>query len=696
MRTACLRSVGALLLASTWSYGADLVLFNFAREVETSQIKLADTRLLPPEPAGQTGLRVATGHNESWPGITLSSRAGQWDLGPYSTVALKLKNAGTNTVSVSCRVDNPGADGTSNCVTHSITLKPGQTETLRVPLKRTHDNTLAGKLFGMRGYPVAWGRPGTVNPSNITQLLVFVAKPKEDHLFELQEVRAAGTWTPPTAWVTDADPFFPCIDSFGQYRHKDWPGKVKSTADLKARREQENADLLENSGPKDWDKYGGWAAGPKLKATGFFHTQKLDGKWWLVDPGGRLFFSHGIDCVRMFDSTPIEERENWFADFPGNQPEFAAFRSHASVLKGHYAGRSPLCFSFVGANLLRKYGADWSDVYPQFVHKRLRSWGINTIANWSDPTTRSLRLTPYTDSISSGRSRRIDGSEGYWGKFPDVFAPGFAESVRSAMNAKRNGSAGDPWCLGYFSDNEMAWGDEVSLALAALQSPPDQAAKLAFVADLKTKYGEIEKLNQTWGTAHASWDALLQARKAPERAKAEADLGAFYTRTAEQYFRVIRDAIKAVAPDQLYLGCRFAWVNARAAAAAAKYCDVVSYNLYRTSVADFQFNGGADVPLMIGEFHFGALDRGMFHTGLVPVASQEARAQAYKEYVRSALRHPQFVGCHWFQYFDEPTTGRAFDEENYQIGFVDTADTPYAETIAASREMGYNLYASQK
>ena len=99
------------------------------------------------------------------------------------------------------------------------------------------------------------------------------------------------------------------------------------------------------------------------------------------------------------------------------------------------------------------------------------------------------------------------------------------------------------------------------------------------------------------------------------------------------------------------------------------------------------------MPLIIGEFHFGALDRGMFHTGLVPVANQQERAEAYKQYVRGALQHPQFVGCHWFQYADEPVTGRVYDEENYQIGFVDVADTPYAETIEASREIGYNLYS---
>jgi hypothetical protein len=132
-------------------------------------------------------------------------------------------------------------------------------------------------------------------------------------------------------------------------------------------------------------------------------------------------------------------------------------------------------------------------------------------------------------------------------------------------------------------------------------------------------------------------------------------------------------------------------VNDRAAVAAGKYCDVVSYNFYRRSIADFNYPGG-DKPLLIGEFHFGALDRGMFHTGLVPVANQETRAQAYKDYVFDAIRHRQFVGTHWFQWKDEPTTGRVYDEENYQIGFVDVADTPYRETIEASREVAATLY----
>lgn len=254
-----------------------------------------------------------------------------------------------------------------------------------------------------------------------------------------------------------------------------------------------------------------------------------------------------------------------------------------------------------------------------------------------------------------------------------------------------NSTANDPWCIGHFSDNGMSWGDETSLALGALKSGPQQAAKREFVGDLKAKYADIAKLNANWGTRHGSWEALLESRDLPDRAKARDDLIAFYVRTAETYFRTVRDAIKAVTPHQLHLGCRFAWVNDHAARAAGKHCDVVSYNLYQRSVASFNYPGG-DKPLIVGEFHFGALDRGLFHTGLVPVENQQARAQAYQDYVLGALRHPQFVGTHWFQWQDEPTTGRVYDEENYQIGFVDVADTPYRETIAASREVSRRLY----
>lgn len=697
-----LRNVIAPVLAVTWLFAAnrafpvenppELSLF-VALNPDSGSTKTADASVTKSLSSnGMAALRVASGHKAEWPGITLPVPNGHWDLSPYGQIVISAKNVGTNSVTINCRVDNPGADGQEHCVNGNVTLTPGQEGRLYVELKRTSYDQLDGKLFGMKGYPVKLGGPGTVDPANVTQLLLFAAKPAEDHVFEVSDIRAVDTYVPQTAWTSDATPFFPFIDTFGQYSHKDWPGKTESLPDMTAKRDAEAAELAAMPGPPEWDRFGGWRTGPTLTNNGFFRTEKVNGKWWLVDPDGHLFFSHGIDCVGYNEQTPIAERETWFQDLPWKQPEFEAFLSKGRSIMGHYEGHSPECFSFVGANLLRKYGAEWKSSYPQLAQRRLRSWGINTVGNWSDRAISGLRLTPYTDSIGSGSARMIAGSKGYWGQFPDVFDPSFEEGLRYGMRRTQGRSAGDPWCLGYFSDNEMSWGDDTSIALAALKSGSNQPATKIFLADLHAKYGEVAKLNTAWGTSFESWDALLQIRAAPDAAKARADLTAFYTKAAEQYFRTARAVIKEGAPRQLYLGCRFAWVNALAAAAAAKYCDVVSYNIYKRSVANFEFNGGADVPLLVGEFHFGALDRGLFHPGLVELPDQAARARAYKEYVEGALHHPQFVGCHWFQYRDEPVLGRVLDEENYQIGFVDVADTPYAETITAAREVGYQLY----
>jgi hypothetical protein len=301
-----------------------------------------------------------------------------------------------------------------------------------------------------------------------------------------------------------------------------------------------------------------------------------------------------------------------------------------------------------------------------------------------------MRKTPYVCTISYS-SKRLEGSQGYWGKFFDVFDPSFRQALRERLALEKGRAIDDPWCIGYFVHNEIAWGDDVSLAVAALVSPAEQPAKKVFIDDLKAKYGSINKLNAAWATKHASWQALMQSQKAPDKKKARADLTTFYTKTAETYFETIRDELKKVAPNQLYMGCRFAWVNDLAALAATKSCDIVSYNRYSYSVVEHRLPDSIDMPMIIGEFHFGALDRGMFHTGLKKTTDQRDRAAKYKSYVQGALRNPYIVGTHWFQYKDQATTGRG-DGENYQIGFIDICDKPYPEIVRACREVGYDLY----
>ena len=64
----------------------------------------------------------------------------------------------------------------------------------------------------------------------------------------------------------------------------------------------------------------------------------------------------------------------------------------------------------------------------------------------------------------------------------------------------------------------------------------------------------------------------------------------------------------------------------------------------------------------------------------------------YKKYMKSVLEKPYMVGAHWFQYVDEPISGRAFDGENANIGFVTATDIPYPLMFEAVKDITGNMY----
>jgi hypothetical protein len=96
-------------------------------------------------------------------------------------------------------------------------------------------------------------------------------------------------------------------------------------------------------------------------------------------------------------------------------------------------------------------------------------------------------------------------------------------------------------------------------------------------------------------------------------------------------------------------------------------------------------------PVMIGEFHFGALDRGLPSTGLPGVESQRERGIAYRHYVEAAAANPNVVGTHYSILQDQEVLGR-FDGENDQIGFIDVCHRPYPELVGAATRAHESVY----
>lgn len=492
------------------------------------------------------------------------------------------------------------------------------------------------------------------------------------------------TGEPDIAAKVEPGKFFPFIDVYGQYAHGDWPEKIRSDADLRNARAAELRELDASKRPEEWNRYGGWANGPQLKATGHFRTEKYQGKWFLVDPEGRLFFSHGVDVLRPHtDGTTTKNHESWFS-FPVNAP----------------------VASFTHWNLQKKYGkGDYEADFYATLSRRLEHWGMNTIGNWGHTDLMLLGKTPYTLQLTDYNPNlpRLAGGKL---KFYDVFDPAYIDAMKNlvataaAKDPAVAKSLTDPLCIGYFIDNEINYGNRGArqiLGDIVLKSPAQQASKTEFVGDLKARHGTIAALNQAWETSYASWEALLaETNTVPDSKGYRTDSNVFFHKAVDQYFRLCRDAIKSVAPHRLYLGSRFISTDAVRKSLhgpSLKYCDVLTANVYAHSVANLGGGEFPDMPVMIGEFHFGVRDRGMFVPGVVSAGvTQEDRAMAYTRFVQGALMHPNIVGTHWFQFRDQPLTGR-WDGEGYQIGFVDVADTPYAEIAQAARKIGETMYA---
>jgi hypothetical protein len=523
---------------------------------------------------------------------------------------------------ITMHVSAGGADGDSGdhavailkknrSVNTGIGLNPGEKRTMRLLL--THPS-IYGAPEGARG-------PYVIDTSHVTSIHFQMQWPYEEELDDLADLRFSNLrleGTPDLARRVDPAKYVPFVDKYGQFAHADWRFKVKNdetfAKDLAAERKH-----LKDA-PEEWDRFGGWKDGPKLRATGHFRTEKVDGKWWLVTPEGHLFFSVGLDVTRvMTDISNGKLHPDWYESPVPEDGKMA----------------------FTIWNLEKKFGRkDFDDEYYDFVQKRFDSWGLNTIGNWSagDLTVKSRK--PYVISVLE-RAKGVKRMQKF--QLYDFSAPDFEQKFRAAIRERfatdraLAHAAKDPMCIGFFVDNELQFHRWI----------PD--------------VGE-------------------------GRAAAGVDL----------YFRICREELNRLAPGKLYLGSRFVGFRQPGLLwrTAAKYCDVVTVNAYANSVyniSDRMFKKGEEKPILVGEFHFGCLDRGMFKPGLAPVWSQAERGRSYVRFVEGCLQHPLFVGCHWFQYRDQPLLGRG-DGEAYQIGFVDVCDRPYPELCRAARMVGETMY----
>jgi hypothetical protein len=441
----------------------------------------------------------------------------------------------------------------------------------------------------------------------------------------------------------------PLIDQFGQYTHAEWPGKAHSEADLQKAWAAEAAALAAAAPLPDRDKYGGFAS-TQAKATGFFRVEQIKGVWWFIDPDGHYFYSTGINGVRPSSPTHVTGREDDFASIP---PPIPIPIPWTAVITGTAGGNSPANAgrqaSFYTANVQKRFGTNFMAPWAALTSQRMIAWGLTTASNTiNDYLGAGAGKRAYVASI-----RGLQTGPLVMG-MPDVYSDAFQQQVTSSIKRQATPLKDDPWLLGYFIGNEPPWpGRESQFVDLVLQGPPTAIQK--------------------------HFQAELVKGDTPEKRR-DLVLAAF-----QQYLAVIDSTLKKYDPNHLNFGIRFGGAPPDYVIKLTRNFDVYTLNKYRYEPpADLIANVHklTGLPILIGEFHTGVPERGMA-PGLVLAMNQHERGLAYSYYVEHAAAHPEVIGTHWFEWIDEPVSGRA-DGENYNIGWVDVTDQPYPELVKAA------------
>ncbi|WP_281612566.1 hypothetical protein [Flammeovirga sp. SubArs3] len=484
-------------------------------------------------------------------------------------------------------------------------------------------------------------------------------------------------------YTKNKEEFFPFINEYGQYIHENWEGKITNDAQLKEALVKEEKELLKYSGSKEWDRFGGYKLGPQFNKTGHFRTQKIDGKWWIIDPEGHLFWSNGINGAGKLEvKTPIKGREHYFKNLPAkNAPEYAKF----------YDGQK---YMFGKQNLYKKYGENSEFKYIDFSLRRMRSWGLNTLGGWSEESINEHKeenKLPYTVIVHETYPEIHE-------KFPDVFNPKWESNLEEKLKKRLEGKADDPFLFGVFVNNEIHWKNPAGLAISTLEKGKKSYGKAAFVKLLQDNLKEIHQFNKLAGTSFSSWEELLNTsvkKKEIKWTNIRKYTEAHYKKMCETYFGVSQRLIKKYAPNTMYIGCRWHGnhKNNINLEVSAKYLDLMSFNAYENEVEHYKYPYKyIDKPFIISEFNFGALDTGKFFPGLGYASNQRNRGEKYINFVSGALRNPRCVGTHWFMWANSTTAGKG-NGENANCGVVSATDQVYYELVNYMRQINYKMYS---
>ncbi|MBE7045903.1 MAG: DNRLRE domain-containing protein [Ruminococcaceae bacterium] len=351
------------------------------------------------------------------------------------------------------------------------------------------------------------------------------------------------------------------------------------------------------------NKYGSFLDEGRYNATGFFRTELIDGRWWIIDPEGYKYIYNGIAYVVYNHSTKTDKFQAKYGDIKG-----------------------------------------WASAIPD----ELRSYGFNGCGTTSQYQILLNDITPDTTPLPQ-LVREFSFVHGYSTdsletKMLDVFDPDFETHADSLAKRYIAPYKDNPYILGWCTDNEPIAGDDMLIAYLTCD-PEVKGNEYSYYTAwewLKSRHGENATTSDITDEDRNDWVEFVYDR----------------------YMRVCFDAIRKYDTNHMIMGPKLDKPHQGSFRGLQKYVDVVLYDYYGNAwTADMpqvdQWYRWAGKPLINAEWYVKGMDACTPYSELTnqagvgwTVETQKERGAYYQSFVLSMLESKVFVGWHWYRYMD--------------------------------------------
>lgn len=376
----------------------------------------------------------------------------------------------------------------------------------------------------------------------------------------------------------------------------------------------------------------------QYEATGFFRTEKIDGRWWIIDPCGHPYYDRSPACV-VYE----EDNEGTIKKFGKNKQGWLDY----------------------SIGLLREYGFTGMGCWSS------DDLNINSTGE-KIPYTYKLNANTYFGEVKKKYPNTKLNTNEIMPVFDKEYEEFCDESYKSLTALKD-----DPYLIGYFTANELSIG--ASSGINALDK---------YLALDPADPGCVQSYNAAW-----EWFR--------EKCGEDADVSMLNNEIREEFrgyvfgkFNEISSKyIKKYDPNHMTIGTRMhsAAVESKPVwQECAKYLDIISVNVYHKwdVYKHYQlFNELADHPFIVTEYYAKSDESGGANTGGAGygVSSLKDKGLFYQTFGYGMLHNKNCVGTQWF-------TFRTSDINGTDTGFVSIDYEPYSEAAELMKEFNSQIY----